>query len=121
MQGADRRRISRARQRKSRERTPIRTATRIVQLGERAPSFNPGRPVTRSHSEYVEDRWPGRHCDPGKPLVAERIAIDSYLEMIRYIGDRGQPTTRRVLGTDSLAVEEEHTYADELSDMLHDQ
>jgi bacterioferritin len=47
-------------------------------------------------------------------LVAERVAIESYLEMIQYLGDR-DPTTRRML-EGILAVEEEH--ADELADML---
>lgn len=47
-------------------------------------------------------------------LVAERIAIDSYRESIRYLGDQ-DPTTRRLLET-ILAVEEEH--ADELADLL---
>ena len=89
-------------------------AARIVQLGGE-PNFNPEGLSTRSHSEYVEAE---SLVDMIKEnLVAERIAIDSYLEMIRYIGDR-DPTTRRVL-EQILAVEEEH--ADELSDMLHDQ
>ena len=89
-------------------------ARRITQL-EGAPNFNPDGLLTRSHSDYVEG---GDLVDMIKEdLVAERIAIDSYLEMVRYIGDR-DPTTRRVL-EEILAVEEEH--ADELSDMLHDQ
>ncbi|CAJ0801841.1 hypothetical protein LMG7141_04026 [Ralstonia condita] len=89
-------------------------AARIVQLGGE-PNFSPEGLSTRSHSEYVEA---GGLVDMIKEnLIAERIAIDSYLEMIRYIGER-DPTTRRVL-EDILAVEEEH--ADELSDMLHDQ
>ena len=89
-------------------------AARIVQLGGE-PNFNPEGLSTRSHSEYVEA---DNLVDMIKEnLVAERIAIDSYLEMIRYIGDR-DPTTRRVL-EQILDGEEEH--ADELSDMLHDQ
>lgn len=89
-------------------------ATRIVQLGGE-PNFNPEGLSTRSHSEYVAA---DSLVDMIKEnLVAERIAIDSYLEMIRYIGD-SDPTTRRVL-EEILAVEEEH--ADELSDMLYDQ
>lgn len=89
-------------------------ATRIVQLGGE-PNFSPEGLSMRSHSEYVEAD--GLVDMIQENLVAERIAIDSYLEMIRYIGDR-DPTTRRVLES-ILAVEEEH--ADELSDMLHDQ
>ena len=48
-------------------------------------------------------------------LIAERIAIDSYREMISYLGDH-DPTTRRLL-KDILAVEEEH--AEDLSSLLH--
>jgi bacterioferritin len=47
-------------------------------------------------------------------LVAERIAIDSYRELLRYIGDK-DPTTNHIVKT-ILAVEEEH--ADELADLL---
>ena len=49
-------------------------------------------------------------------LVAERIAIDSYREIIQYIGDK-DPTTRRIL-EDILAQEEEH--ADDMADILSD-
>ncbi|CAJ0711277.1 ferritin-like domain-containing protein [Ralstonia mannitolilytica] len=86
-------------------------AARIVQLGGE-PNFNPEGLSMGSHSEYVEAD--GLVDMIKENLVAERIAIDSYLEMIRYIGDR-DPTTRRVL-EEILAVEEEH--ADELADML---
>ena len=78
-------------------------AARITQLcGE--PDFNPEGLATRSHAEYV----PGNSLlDMIKEdLVAERIAIDSYAEMIRYIGDN-DPTSRRML-EEILAVEEEH-------------
>jgi bacterioferritin len=86
-------------------------AERIVQLGG-APNFSPEGLTTRSHAEYVEG---GSLIDMIKEdLVAERIAIDSYAEMIRYIGDK-DPTSRRVL-EGILAVEEEH--ADELADLL---
>lgn len=89
-------------------------AERITQLdGE--PNLSPEGLLSRSHADYAEG---DDLVDMIKEdLVAERIAIDSYLEMVRYIGDR-DPTTRRVLEA-ILAVEEEH--ADELSDMLHDQ
>lgn len=88
-------------------------ATRIVQLkGE--PNFNPEGLITRSHAEYVE----GRDLMDmiREDLVAERIAIDSYSEMIRYLGDK-DVTTRRML-EDILAMEEEH--ADDLSSMLEE-
>ena len=78
-------------------------AQRIVQLGG-APNFSPEGLSTRSHSEYIEGE---SLIDMIKEdLVAERIAIDSYREMIRYFGN-DDPTTRRLMET-ILAVEEEH-------------
>jgi len=78
-------------------------AQRIVQLGG-APNFSPDGLSTRSHSEYIEGE---SLTDMIKEdLVAERIAIDSYREMIRYFGN-DDPTTRRLMET-ILAVEEEH-------------
>jgi len=78
-------------------------AQRIVQLGG-APNFSPEGLSTRSHSEYIEGE---SLLDMIKEdLVAERIAIDSYREMIRYFGN-DDPTTRRLMET-ILAVEEEH-------------
>ena len=78
-------------------------AQRIVQLGG-APNFSPEGLSTRSHSEYIEG---DSLTDMIKEdLVAERIAIDSYREMIRYFGN-DDPTTRRLMET-ILAVEEEH-------------
>ena len=86
-------------------------SARIVQLqGE--PNLNPEGLLSRSHSEYVEGTT---LVDMIKEdLVAERIAIDSYAEMIRYVGD-GDPTTRRML-EGILAMEEEH--ADDLANLL---
>jgi bacterioferritin len=86
-------------------------AGRIVQLGG-APNFNPDGLLTRSHAEYVEGE---SLVDMIKEdLVAERIAIDSYREMIQYLG-ADDPTSRRML-EGILAVEEEH--ADDLVSML---
>lgn len=70
-----------------------RLAERIVQLGG-APNLSPEGLLTRSHSEYVE----GSTLDEmiRENVVAERIAIDSYRQMIDYIGDK-DPTTRRML------------------------
>ena len=86
-------------------------AARITQLGG-APDFNPEGLVTRSHSEYKEGN---SLVDMVKEdLVAERIAIDSYTEMIRYIGDKDS-TTRRMLES-VLGNEEEH--ADDLAKIL---
>ena len=86
-------------------------AHRIVQLqGE--PNFNPEGLLTRSHAEYVEGT---SLTDMIKEdLVAERIAIDSYREMVNYLGT-DDPTSRRMM-EDILAVEEEH--ADDLVNML---
>ena len=78
-------------------------AGRIVQLGG-SPNLSPEGLLSRSHSEYVEGQT---LLDMIKEdLVAERVAIDSYNEMIRYVGD-DDVTTRRMLET-ILAVEEEH-------------
>ena len=86
-------------------------AARIVQLkGE--PDFNPEGLAMRSHAEYVEGD--GLLDMIKEDLVAERVAIDSYNEMIEYMGDK-DVTTRRML-EDILAMEEEH--ADDLSNML---
>jgi bacterioferritin len=86
-------------------------ARRIVQLkGE--PNFNPEGLLTRSHAEYVEGT---SLVDMIKEdLVAERIAIDSYREMIVYFGT-DDPTSRRLM-EEILAMEEEH--ADDLVTLL---
>jgi len=86
-------------------------AERIVQLGGE-PDFSPDGLATRSHAEYVEG---GSLIEMIKEdLVAERIAIESYLEMINYLEGR-DPTTRRML-EEILAKEEEH--ADDLNSLL---
>ena len=86
-------------------------ASRIVQLGG-APNLNPDGLTSRSHAEYVEGET---LLDMIKEdLVAERIAIDSYRDMIKYFGS-DDPTSRRML-EGILAVEEEH--ADDLVSML---
>jgi len=88
-----------------------RIAERIVQLGG-APDFSPDGLATRAHAEYVEGT---SLIDMIKEdLVAERIAIESYLEMIAYLEGR-DPTTRRLL-EQILASEEEH--ADDLNSLL---
>jgi bacterioferritin len=86
-------------------------AARIVQLGGE-PNFSPDGLASRSHSEYVE----GDSLTDmiREDLVAERVAIDSYGEMIRYIGDK-DPTTKRLMES-ILAMEEEH--ADDLVSLL---
>jgi bacterioferritin len=88
-------------------------AARITQLGG-APDFSPGGLASRSHAEYVE----GDTLEDmiKEDLVAERIAIDSYREIIAYLGDNDS-TTRRLM-EEILAKEEEH--ADDLANLLED-
>lgn len=86
-------------------------AERIVQLGGE-PDLNPDVLSKRSHAEYVEGS--DLRDMVKEDLVAERIAIDSYREIINFIGDRDTTTKRMLEGI--LAQEEEH--ADELADML---
>ncbi|UCU95601.1 ferritin-like domain-containing protein [Hydrogenophaga taeniospiralis] len=86
-------------------------AARIVQLGGE-PDFSPDSLSQRSHAEYVAGDTLTQMIREN--LVAERIAIDSYRDMILYLGDQ-DPTTS-VLLKQILAVEEEH--ADELADLL---
>ena len=86
-------------------------AERIKQLGGK-PEMNPDGLTGRSHSEFKEG---SSVTDMLKEdLIAERIAIDSYREIIRFFGD-ADPTTRRML-EGILAMEEEH--ADDLADLL---
>lgn len=88
-----------------------RLAERIIQLrGE--PNFSPDGLSARSHAEYVEGNSLKEMIQ--EDLVAERIAIESYREMVAYIGEK-DPTTRRIL-EDILASEEEH--ADDLVSLL---
>ncbi len=86
-------------------------AERITQLGG-APNFSPEGLASRSHAEYVE----GDSLEEmiKEDLVAERIAIDSYREMVNYLG-ANDPTTRRMM-EEILAKEEEH--ADDLVTLL---
>ena len=86
-------------------------AKRIVQLGGE-PDFSPDTLTKRSHAEYV----PGKTLQDmvKEDLIAERIAIDSYREMIEVIGN-DDTTTRRMIEW-ILAVEEEH--ADDLASLL---
>lgn len=89
-------------------------AKRIVQLGGE-PNFDPDQLTKRSHAQYVEGKDLSEMVREN--LVAERIAIDSYAEMIRYLVE-DDPTTRRML-EGILAAEEEH--AEDLMTLLSDQ
>jgi len=86
-------------------------AERIVQLGGE-PNFSPDGILSRSHSEYVE----GKTLEDmiKEDLIAERIAIDSYRDLIGFLQDY-DPTTRRLL-EEILAKEEEH--AEDLVSLL---
>jgi bacterioferritin len=86
-------------------------AKRITELNG-APNFDPTGMAQRSHAEY-------KACDTleemiREDLVAERIAISTYSEIVRWLSDR-DPTTRRMIET-VLATEEEH--ADDLAKLL---
>jgi bacterioferritin len=88
-------------------------AARIVQLGGE-PDFSPDTLSGRAHAEYI----PGGSLVEmiKEDLVAERIAIDSYREIINFLAERD--STTRLMMEEILAVEEEH--ADELADLLAD-
>ncbi len=88
-----------------------RLAERIVQLGGE-PDFNPDNLTRNSHAQYVAGSTLKEMVL--EDLVAERIAIDSYREIVQYIGEK-DPTTRRIF-EDILAQEEEH--ADDMADLL---
>jgi bacterioferritin len=88
-----------------------RIAERIAEL-EGEPDYDPAGLATRSHSEYAEGE---DIVDMLKEdLVAERIAVESYAEIVRFLGD-DDPTSRRMM-EDILAKEEEH--ANDLVDLI---
>lgn len=88
-----------------------RIAERIVQING-APDFNPDVLAGRSHAQYVEG---GDLVSMIKEnLVAERIAIESYAEIIRWLGD-ADPTTRRML---EQILEKEEEHAEDMSSLL---
>ena len=91
-----------------------RLAERIVQLGGE-PDLDPAHLAERSHAQYVE----GKDLTDmiREDLIAERIAIESYAESIRFLGE-DDSTTRRLL-EEILAVEEEH--AEDLLSLLPSQ
>ena len=86
-------------------------AERIVQLGGE-PDLDPAHLTANSHAEYQAGKTLKDMVK--EDLIAERIAIESYRELIRYVGDR-DPTTKKLL-EGVLAQEEEH--ADEFRDLL---
>jgi bacterioferritin len=86
-------------------------AARITQL-DGAPNFSPEGLATRSHTEYVEGKTLTEMIE--EDLVAERIAIESYSEIIRFLGTND--TTSRTMMEKILAMEEEH--AEDLKTLL---
>jgi bacterioferritin len=86
-------------------------AERIVQLNG-SPNFNPSTLTARSHAEY--DDSDDVQAMIRSNLIAERVAIESYRQMIAAIGDK-DPTTKHLL-IGIMAVEEEH--ADDMRDLL---
>lgn len=88
-------------------------AERIVQL-DGAPNFSPEGMLSRSHSEYVEGETLLDMIR--EDLIAERIAIESYSEIVRYLSDN-DPTSRRMM-EEILAKEEEH--AEDMKTLLED-
>jgi bacterioferritin len=86
-------------------------AERITQLGGE-PNFNPEGLVTRSHAQYVEGK--SLLDMVREDLVAERVAVQSYNEIIRYLGN-DDPTTRIAM-EQILSKEEEH--ADDMKKLL---
>jgi bacterioferritin len=86
-------------------------AQRITQLGG-VPNFNPEGLATRAHAAYVEGATLEAMIQ--EDLVAERIAIETYSEIVRWLGN-DDPTTRRMI-EDILKMEEEH--ADDLANLL---
>jgi bacterioferritin len=86
-------------------------AERINQLGG-VPDFNPDSLLSRSHSEYVEGTDLASMIR--EDLVAERIAIESYSEIVRWLGN-DDPTSRKLI-EEILKVEEEH--ANDMADLL---
>lgn len=88
-----------------------RIAGRIKQLGGK-PEMNPAVVAKASHSDYAEGATLAEMLK--EDLIAERIAVETYREIINYFGEK-DPTSRRMM-EEILAVEEEH--ADELADLL---
>jgi len=88
-------------------------AERITQL-DGTPNFSPDGLTSRSHAEFVTPDDLAAMIEEN--LVAERIAIDSYREIINYVGDHDTTTKRLLEGI--LAVEEEH--AEDMKTLMED-
>ena len=86
-------------------------AERIVQLGGE-PDFSPAHLLERSHADYDDSKDLKAMIKAN--LIAERVAIEAYTQMIHLIGDKDSTTRRMLEGI--LSQEQEH--ADELSDWM---
>jgi bacterioferritin len=91
----------------------LRAAERVSQLGG-TPDFDPASLAARSHTQYVVPDETDLHRMLEENLVAERIVITTYQEIIRWLGD-DDPTTRRLMES---ILEEEEEHADDLNDLL---
>ncbi|MFF7329588.1 ferritin-like domain-containing protein [Streptomyces sp. NPDC090306] len=91
----------------------LRAAERISQLGGQ-PDFDPATLKERSHTEYVTTAENDLTRMLQENLVAERIVITTYQEIVRWIGE-SDPTTRRLIES---ILEEEEEHADDLTDLL---
>ncbi|MFS8198500.1 ferritin-like domain-containing protein [Streptomyces sp. CWNU-52B] len=91
----------------------LRAAERISQLGGK-PDFDPATLKQRSHTEYVTTEDTDLKRMLQENLVAERIVITTYQEIVRWIGE-SDPTTRRLIES---ILEEEEEHADDLTDLL---
>lgn len=88
-------------------------SVRISQLGG-TPNWSPEGLATRSHAQYIEGNSLREMIQ--EDLVAERVAIETYSEIIRWLGN-DDPTTRGII--EDILKEEEH-HADDLAGMLED-
>jgi bacterioferritin len=88
-------------------------AERVTQLGGQ-PDFTPNTLTARAHTEYKTFEDTDLVGMLKENLVAERIVIQSYQEVIRWLGD-ADPTTRRLL---ERILEQEEEHADDLNDLL---
>ena len=91
----------------------LRAAERVSQLGGR-PDFDPATLVARSHTEYATTEDDDLERMLRENLVAERVVITTYQEIIRWLGE-ADPTTRRLMES---ILEEEEEHADDLTDLL---
>ncbi|WP_030911126.1 DUF892 family protein [Streptomyces sp. NRRL F-5126] len=91
----------------------VRAAERVSQLGA-DPDFDPATLVSRSHTDYTTPPHDDLKAMLKANLLAERIVISTYQEIVRWLGD-DDPTTRRLMES---ILEEEEEHADDLTDLL---